>query len=131
VSGSGTIRDITRASIPRGRVMSRAGRLATIATSEIGAATPPSGRDDVRRDEEAQMTSGERVSGTPDEQYDVVSVLYHALQGGETSEQYIDDARKAGDEELVSFFEKVQAEDRDRADHAKRLLGGRLQVAAR
>ena len=39
------------------------------------------------------MTNGERVTGTPDEQYDLVSVLYHALQGGETSEEYIEDAR--------------------------------------
>ena len=53
------------------------------------------------RKEEAKMTDGERVTGTPDEQYDLVSVLYHALQGGETSEQYIEDARTAGDEELA------------------------------
>ena len=41
------------------------------------------------------MIDAERVTGTPNEQYDLISVLYHALQGGETSELYINDARKA------------------------------------
>src|SRR2546423_286970 len=44
------------------------------------------------------MDNGERA--TSNESYDLVSVLYHALQGGETSQQYIDDARKASDEEV-------------------------------
>jgi rubrerythrin len=75
------------------------------------------------------MSNAERATGTPDEQYDLVSVLYHALQGGETSQMYLDDARDAGDDELVSFFEQVEAEERDRADKAKRLLRARLDVA--
>jgi hypothetical protein len=76
------------------------------------------------------MDDGERATGTPNDSYDLVSVLYHALQGGETSQQYIDDARKAGDEELVAFFAQVQAEERTRAENAKRLLMDRLQLAA-
>ena len=77
------------------------------------------------------MDDGERATGTPNQAYDLVSVLYHALQGGETSQQYIDDARRAEDEELVTFFAQVQTEDRNRADNAKRLLMERLQLAAR
>jgi hypothetical protein len=77
------------------------------------------------------MTNGERATGTPDEQYDLVSVLYHALHGGETSQQYIDDARKAGDDELAAFVEQVQVEERNRAERAKRLLAARLQPAVR
>ncbi|HZA76339.1 MAG TPA: hypothetical protein VE623_08110 [Acidimicrobiales bacterium] len=77
------------------------------------------------------MTEAQAVTGTPDEQYDLVSVLYHALQGGETSQRYIDDARKAGDDELATFLGQVQAEDRDRAERAKRLLATRLQLATR
>jgi hypothetical protein len=77
------------------------------------------------------MANGERVTGTRDEHYDLISVLYHALQGSETSQTYIDDARKAGDDELASFFEHVQAEDRTRADRAKQLLSSRLPVGAR
>jgi hypothetical protein len=80
--------------------------------------------------EEDVMDDVERATGTPNDSYDLVSVLYHALQGGETSQQYIDDARQAGDEELVAFFAQVQAEERSRAGNAKRLLMDRLQLAA-
>jgi hypothetical protein len=76
------------------------------------------------------MNNGESVTGTPDVEYDLVSVLYHALQAGEESEQYIQDARKANDEELASFFEQVQEEDRSRANRAKRLLAPRVQETA-
>ena len=68
------------------------------------------------------MTEAHPATGTPDEQYDLVSVLYHALQGGEPGQGYIDDARTAGDDELATFFEQVQAEDRDGAEGAKQLL---------
>ena len=47
--------------------------------------------------------STERATGTRDDTYDLVSVLYHALQGAETARHYIQDAAQAGDEELVSF----------------------------
>jgi hypothetical protein len=42
--------------------------------------------------QEAEMTDGVPPTGTPDELYDLVNVLYHALQGSETSQPYIDDA---------------------------------------
>jgi hypothetical protein len=74
------------------------------------------------------MNNGEGATGTPDEQYDLVSVLFHALQGGEESEQYIDDARKADDDELATFFEQVQQEDRERAEQARRLLASRIDA---
>jgi hypothetical protein len=77
------------------------------------------------------MTDGERVTGTPDQQYDLISVLYHALQGGETSQQYIDDARRAGDDELAGYFQEVQNEDRSRAERGKQLLVSRFQELVR
>ncbi len=72
------------------------------------------------------MTNGERATQTRDEHYNLVSVLYHALQAGETYEQYIQDAREAGDDELAQFFQDVQNEDRQRSERAKKLLHGRL-----
>lgn len=62
-----------------------------------------------------------------DEIYGVVSVLYHALQGADTYRQYIDDARRAGDEELVEFFESCRSEESERATRAKALLMERLE----
>jgi hypothetical protein len=72
-----------------------------------------------------QMTH-DKSTGTHDEHYDLVSVLYHALQGASTYQRYIDDARTAGDDELASFLEDVQKQDRERADRAKELLGSRI-----
>jgi hypothetical protein len=75
--------------------------------------------------------NGERATGTPDHHYDLISVLYHALQGGETSQLYIEDARKAGDEELTTFFEQVETEDRNRAERGKQLLASRVEAMVR
>lgn len=63
---------------------------------------------------------------TEDQVYGLVSVLYHALQGAETTEQYIDDAERAGDEELVKFFEQCREQDNERASRAKALLAARI-----
>jgi hypothetical protein len=62
----------------------------------------------------------------PDEIYDIVSVLYHALQGAETYEQYIRDAEQRGDQELAQFFREVQDEEIRRALRGKDLLARRL-----
>jgi hypothetical protein len=62
-----------------------------------------------------------------DEIYGVVSVIYHALQGAETYERYVDDARDAGDGELEQFFETCRTEELDRAKRAKAILLERLE----
>jgi rubrerythrin len=72
------------------------------------------------------MTTGENVTGVRDEHYNLVSILYHALQGAETYDTYISDAEGAGDQELAQFFRQVQEEERQRAARAKELLGRRL-----
>ena len=68
---------------------------------------------------------GERATGTPNTIYDLSSVLFHALEGGASYNQYIQDAEEAGDEELATFFIQVRDEDSMRADEARRLLAGR------
>jgi len=77
------------------------------------------------------MTSGERITGVRDEHYNLVSVLYHALQGAETYEQYINDAERAGDRDLAQFFRDVQEEERQRAQRAKELLKQRMTSGTR
>jgi hypothetical protein len=66
------------------------------------------------------------ITGTRDTVYDLVSIIYHALQGAETYGMYVTDAEEVGDTELAKFFQKVQDEERRRADHAKQFLGARL-----
>ena len=70
--------------------------------------------------------AGEQVTGTKDENYDVISVLYHCLQAGSEVDQYIRDAEQSGDQELVEFFRDYQEAQRDMAERAKNLLGARL-----
>lgn len=70
--------------------------------------------------------AGEQVTGTKDENYDVISVLYHCLQGASEVGQYIQDAEQNGDQELVDFFRDYQESQRDLAERAKNLLGARL-----
>ncbi len=65
-------------------------------------------------------------TGAKDKHYNLTSVLYHALQGGENYDQYISDAKAEGDDELAQFFTDVQEEERKRAERAKSLLADRI-----
>jgi hypothetical protein len=67
---------------------------------------------------------------TEDQVFGLVSVLYHSLQGAQACEQYTDDAERAGDEELVRFFEDCQRAQNERAQRAKQLLLERTDTMA-
>ena len=69
------------------------------------------------------MDAGERATGTSDEHYNLIAVLYHALQGAETIEEYILDAEAAEDQRLVDFFQEAQDTYRWIAKRAKGMLG--------
>ena len=72
------------------------------------------------------MATSERATGTRDEHYNVISVLYHALQGADTCATYLQDAEQAGDQELAQFFREVQGTYRQLGDRSKTLLRQRL-----
>lgn len=61
-------------------------------------------------------------TGASDTTYDLTSVLYHALQGAQVYDQYIQDAEREGSKELAEFFREVQRQDRERAERAQSLL---------
>ncbi|HEV2146265.1 MAG TPA: hypothetical protein VGR37_02520 [Longimicrobiaceae bacterium] len=65
-------------------------------------------------------------TGTRDVTYNLVSILYHALQGAETYDQYIRDAEEGGDQDLAQFFRDVKRENAQRAERAKQILHRRL-----
>ncbi|WP_437591210.1 hypothetical protein [Sorangium sp. So ce1000] len=78
----------------------------------------------------SSMKEGRSESSVmPDKDYNLISVLYHALQGAETYSQYIQDAKQHGDQELVSFFGEVRQEELRLAERAKQLLAQRLSGA--
>ena len=67
-------------------------------------------------------TGAQNATGTPDATYNLISILYHALQGAETYEQYIRDAQQSGNNDLAQFFREVQQEDARRAQRGRELL---------
>ena len=71
-------------------------------------------------------TMNQGNTGIKNEQYDLVSVLYHSLEGAATYEQYVQDANQAGDQDLVNFFQEVKETNNRLAQRAKELLGQRL-----
>jgi len=79
--------------------------------------SPPSGS--------ARQPTSER-----DENYDLISVLYHALKGAQTAGQYLEDAQQSSDQELTEFLEETRDEYNDRAREARELLARRLSGAA-
>jgi hypothetical protein len=73
------------------------------------------------------MATSERTTGTRDEHYTVISVLYHALQGADTCATCRQDAEQAGDQELTQCFREVQGTYRQLGDRSKTLLRQRLR----
>jgi hypothetical protein len=65
----------------------------------------------------------ERTTGTRDEHFNLVSVLYHALQSADTCDHYAMDAEALGDERLAGFFRETQSIQTQVAERAKEMLG--------
>ena len=70
--------------------------------------------------------SVEEKTRTSNPAYDLVSVMYHALQGAETAQRYVADAEQHGDRELADFVREVQQKNAETAERAKGLLRSRL-----
>jgi hypothetical protein len=66
--------------------------------------------------------NGGLTRGTSDVSYNLVSVIYHGLQGAETYGIYANDAEQDGNRELAEFFREAQEEGMKRAERAKQLL---------
>jgi hypothetical protein len=62
-----------------------------------------------------------------DEQYALISVLYHALQGAETTAVYIRDAEKAQDGNLAAYFREVQQSYQKIAERGREILKQKIR----
>ncbi|MDQ4131798.1 MAG: hypothetical protein M3179_01015 [Actinomycetota bacterium] len=69
--------------------------------------------------------SDQQTTGTSDPTYNVISVVYHALQGAETIDKYLADVNT--DDELRGYFEQVQQGYRRASDMGKQLLVQRIE----
>lgn len=63
-----------------------------------------------------------QTKATTDTTYNLISVIYHALQGAETYHTYVRDAESMGNTELVNFFRQAQEQNQRLADEARELL---------
>ena len=74
------------------------------------------------------MTSVEtgHMTGRKDKDYNLIWYTESCLSNALRLEQYIQDAERAGDAELVDFFRKAQADSRKGAELGKQMLRGRL-----
>jgi len=70
------------------------------------------------------------TTGVSDPDFNLVSILYHALQAAQTYDTYIRDAEQQGDSNLAQFLRRMQSEDRNRAQYAMQLLTQRASQGA-
>jgi hypothetical protein len=83
-----------------------------------------------REQKEVNIMQYEDIPTTCNEHYDLISVLYHMLEGAWKYETYYKDAEKAGDHALAQFFREAQLEECKRAERAKELLRQRLALVS-
>lgn len=69
--------------------------------------------------------SDQAATGTSDPTYNVIAVVYHALQGAETIQKYLDDSDT--DEELKTYFQQVQQGYKRAAEMGKQLMVQRIE----
>jgi hypothetical protein len=93
----------------------------------------PSTTEFDRRTPIRPAASLDRDTGTAetDENYDLVSVLYHCLKAADACTQYVVDAEEAGDDELAEFFERARLQQNGLAAEARDLLAQRFAEPAR
>lgn len=73
-----------------------------------------------------QQMKRECDTGTANEQYDLVSIVYHSLQSAAVCDMYIQDADSSGDSELTEFFKQVKEQNCQQAEQAKQLMAQRM-----
>ncbi len=71
-----------------------------------------------------QSPNESQQTGTKNETYNVISILYHALQGAENCQIYLKDAH---DGQAREFFEQALQSQRQLADRGKEILQKVLQ----
>ncbi|WP_129305125.1 hypothetical protein [Streptomyces sp. L2] len=66
------------------------------------------------------------VTGTRDKDYNLIWYVEACLSNSLRLEQYIQDAERDKDDEVVDLFRKAQADSRKGAELGKRLLSSRI-----
>jgi hypothetical protein len=75
------------------------------------------------RQQEARTMQETQQTASNNTYYNLVSILYHALQTEQSSATYVQDAQHSGNQDLAQFFDQVHQNASLQADRAKQLLG--------
>lgn len=67
-----------------------------------------------------------RETGASNVEYDLISALYHLLQGNENLTRYEKDARESGDNDCATYFRELRDSQKQVLDRGRQLLGQRL-----
>ena len=68
------------------------------------------------------------ITGTPDKDYNVIWFVEQCLSNVLRLETYVQDAERAGDNDLADFFRRAQGASRKGAEQGKELLRTRLSA---
>ncbi len=74
-----------------------------------------------------QEMKREANTGTSNEQYDLIGLIYHSLKSAAACETYCQDAERAGDNELCDFFRQAKERSTQQAEQAKQFLAQRMR----
>ena len=66
------------------------------------------------------------ITGTADKDYNLIWYTEACLNNALRLEQYIKDAEREGDKQVVELFQKAQADSRKGAEQGKQLLASRI-----
>ncbi|MDX1574087.1 MAG: hypothetical protein R3341_08675 [Methylophaga sp.] len=66
------------------------------------------------------------TSSIKDKDYDLISAIYHAAQSDYSCKQYMEDAKKSGDDDAARFFQEVSEHNQQLINKGKALMKKRL-----
>jgi hypothetical protein len=73
-----------------------------------------------------QTTQGQQT-GASNLEYDIVAEMHELLQGNSALEQYIQDARKAGDSDAERCFQQIHDQNKQNVTALRTLLAKHIQ----
>lgn len=78
-----------------------------------------------------QTQTQQQTTGASNLEYDIVAEMHELLQGNEALQQYIQDARSAGDQEAERCFQEIQDQNRKSVGALRSLLHKCIQNTMR
>ncbi|MDI1448372.1 hypothetical protein [Polyangium sp. 6x1] len=75
----------------------------------------------------ATQTQQQKQTGAPNLEYDIVAEMHELLQGNSALEQYIQDARQAGDQDAERCFQQIHDQNKQNVTTLRTLLAKHIQ----